>query len=129
MRRWGAALLVLAACGDGDDGADLFEAPPTEVVAVTVELRDDVPTFKVDGRLGLTLERLPPFAGVVELADGVLPAGSRAATFDVAMPAASGRLRVRERTFSDRVPFLCGDALVDARTDAAVHVPLDLCLP
>ena len=130
MIRRSVGLLALAACGGGgDDGSALFEAPPTEVVAVTVELREALPAFKVDGRLELSLERLPPFAGAVELSDLVLPAGSRSVTVEVALPATSGRLRARERTFNARAPFLCGSALVDARTDAAVRVALDLCLP
>ena len=130
MRRWGIAALALAACGgSGGDGSDLLEAPPTEAVVVTFALREDVPTFKVEGRLAVTLERLPPFAGSVELEDVVIDPGERSVTRTVTMPPVGGRLVARERTFTDRVPYLCGETIVDPRTQAAATMAIDLCLP
>lgn len=129
MRAPAALLVAAAACGGDGGDATPFEPGPSVVVAVTVELANDVPTFKVDGRLGLSIERLPPFAGAISLADVTLPAGEREATAGIGMPLVAGRLVVRERTFSPVAPFLCGEAAVDPRVDVAVRVRLDLCFP
>lgn len=118
------------ACGGGVTGPDALEQPSGRPVTVTVELREDVPTFKVDGRLRAIYELAPPFAGGSSPGVIVLPAGERAATGSFRLPELVGALVLREITSSPSVPFLCGSSgLLDPRVDAAVTVAIELCQP
>jgi hypothetical protein len=127
-----AAVLALAlvACGNDDTGPTALDEALGFTVEVTVELDPPREPFKVDGRLEALYELAPPFAGENRIGVVVLPAGESSATAAVRFPTQSGRLRLREITFSPGAPFLCGDAgLVDPRVDRAVRIGVRLCFP
>lgn len=133
----GAARAVLvslmglgAACGDGSDGVPVGLGADTDVeVRVVVTLAPDLPTFKVDGRIGLTYTLGAPFAGGSDVGTVVLPAGTRTAEGALRLPPFGGRLIARERTVSPFAPFLCGEAGVASPGAGAVSIRLDLCHP
>ena len=126
-----AALITLAACGD-DDEATVVGLDQNGGFDVEVTVRLDPPRepFKVDGQLEASYELAPPFAGETPVGVIVLPAGESSATATLHLSGQSGRLLLREITFSATVPFLCGSSgALDPRVDRAVEIGVRLCIP
>lgn len=102
---------------------------PSVGLELTLELEDDLPTFKVDGRVRLIWEFADQPLGGGEIGVVVLPAGERRATVGIDVPTRPGRLIGREETVDPRLPFLCGSTDVfDPRGTDAARLTLDLCL-
>lgn len=121
--------LGLAACGS-DDGPTALDEAPGVTIQLTVELDPPREPFKVDGRMEVLYDLVPPFAGENVIGLVVLPAGESRTTTDVGVPSQPGRLGLREITFAPGIPFLCGDAgFIDPRVDRAVRIGIRLCIP
>lgn len=123
------ALATLATCGDEDDTVVGLDRDGF-TIEVTVRLVPEREPFKVDGRLEALYELAPPFAGEIPVGVIVLPAGRASVTAPLPLPAQSGRLVLREMTFSEGAPFLCGSSeRLDPRVDRAVEIGVRLCSP
>lgn len=121
---------VAASCADEPDSITALSRQERDPVQLTVILRDQLPTFKVDGRLQIDYQFAPLLSDGDALGEFVLPSGARQATFIVALPRAAGQLVIVERTFSPFAPFLCGRlGMTFPRPADEVTVFLDMCQP
>ncbi|MGH7557334.1 MAG: hypothetical protein ACREMD_06070 [Gemmatimonadota bacterium] len=134
VHRWScevaiAALAALTACGDEATVSGLDRGGEF-TVEVTIRLDPPREPFKVDGRLEASYDLAPPFEGETEVGVIVLPAGRAAVKAPLLLPAQSGRLELREITFSPAVPFLCGRSPpLDPRVDRVTEIGVRLCIP
>lgn len=134
MRRVLATLLVAAgaalACDGASDSLVDTDGAPRTPFRLTVVLGEEVPTFKVEGRLRLVWESASIPVGGVDLGVVALPAGEREATFDTRVPFWTGVATLREETFTPAAPFLCGTTdVVDPRETPEGTATLALCQP